>query len=238
MELNLKECYYPSNLAPLDIRGIMRNPYDGEIIYISLLKFIIEKLLKKQQKSIKEQEITIIQENNSEILYYFLEELAPVVKFLNVVTYEREKVEKFLESICEETGLSVRVTNDFSSDVRSVDILINIGDLAKIRNGNNIPASTIIVNYGKLEEKFLRNNFVINDLKIRMDEDIDKAVKIAEEKFRDIEIADLVINRLLVSQSKDLSFRHKMELTSKKFVEKGWSISKLNSHHINVKNSE
>ena len=73
---------------------------------------------------IRDLDIAILETNNRKLLHFFIRQLSPLAKFLTIITKEKESAQKDMEDIFDETGLSVRVTDDIASGLDGISILL------------------------------------------------------------------------------------------------------------------
>lgn len=165
-ENSIDKCIIPNDLPfPLDF--CEKSHFTGKIIYTVMAVDIIEHILKLKEFDIRDVDIAIIQGDNEVLPCILIKLLSPVVKFITLVTKEKELVEKNIEEVCDETGLSVRITNDAAGVLVSSDIVINYGDLKNYGIKKKVVSNAIIINYGELDENRLgHGNDVINRIDI------------------------------------------------------------------------
>lgn len=165
-ENSIDKCIIPNDLPfPLDI--CEKSHFTGKIIYTVMAVDIIEHILKLKELDIRDVDIAIIQGGNEVLPCILIKLLSPVVKFITLVTKDKELVEKNIEEVCDETGLSVRITNDATGVLVSSDIVINYGDLKSYGIKKKVVSNAIIINYGELDEDRLgHENDVMNRINI------------------------------------------------------------------------
>ena len=140
--------------------------YKGRYLYQALFTNIIEDIYTKRGIKIRELDIAIVQGESREVLLSYVMLLAPMVKYLTVISEDKEEVEKQAEEIYEETGLSVRVTNDYKTGLKSADFILNLGTLTQ---GMKINPRAVILNYGDIGcSKAVSDNLVINGIEVKL----------------------------------------------------------------------
>ncbi len=134
---NIEKCYLPQNTPDnLYLKDCIRNPFSGDFIYTALLVDILKEITERKRRDIRNLDMVVVHGDSFNMLYYFIELLSPLVKFITIITSEKDAIEKKTEDILEETGLSIRITSDLKSGLRNADIIINFVQQPPIRKFN------------------------------------------------------------------------------------------------------
>ena len=133
----------------------------GEMLFTALVPAVLRKISKACEKSPGELEIALIAGDNVYLALASLELIAGMCRFVSVITQEKDKTEKVLDSICDEYGLSVRLTSDVKSGIRGVNIIIDF------RKANDVcadplvkPGAVVIKVCGDSEDKRMHSDSV------------------------------------------------------------------------------
>ncbi|NLI59011.1 MAG: hypothetical protein GX387_10950 [Clostridium sp.] len=195
VENSLNKCILPV-LAPASLEcGIcIKNPFSGYFIYTALLFNILEIIADKKDMNIKEFEIGIIQGDDNKLLYSYVKLLSPFVKFITIITNKKKYVQEEIDEIYDETGLSIRLTEDIESGLEGVDIIINLGDFNNFKKCKKIKSHAIVINYGIFKpEEIIFNNIIINSILIKFDNSIESILdKNIISCFTRLELASII----------------------------------------------
>ena len=195
MENSIDKCILPT-LAPtsLEFNVCIKNPFSGHFIYTALLVNILEIIADKKGVGVKEFEIGIIQGDNNKLLYSCIKLLSPLVKFITIITNKKKYVQEEIDEIYDETGLSIRLTEDIESGLDDVDVIINLGDFNIFKKDKKIKSNAIVINYGvaRPEENIL-DNIVINSISIKFDNLIESMLdQNTISSFTRLELASII----------------------------------------------
>jgi len=69
----------------------------------------------KKGKDIRELDVAIIHGNDYTFCIHYIKILSSILKFLTIITHEKESIENMTDNIFEETGLAVRVTDNLAA---------------------------------------------------------------------------------------------------------------------------
>lgn len=125
--------------------GLNPWPYDGRFLYKLLFGIILGDLTEKRGYPLKELDLAIIAGSSRRELIRFIRHLAPRVKYLTVLEPVGAGVLQGLDSIAEETGLAIRVTEEARSGIKTADLIINLGVLTP---ETGVKSGAVIINYG------------------------------------------------------------------------------------------
>lgn len=194
MQNSLDKCILPVlALESLEFNDCIKNPFSGYFIYTALLVNILEIIADKKDISIKALEITIIEEENN-LFRSYIKLLSPLVKFITVITNKKKYIQEEIEDIYNETGLSIRLTDDIESGLDNVDVVINLGDIENFKKGKKIRSDAIVINYGVANsEEIIFDNIVINSISIKFSSSIESILEQnAISCFTRLELASII----------------------------------------------
>jgi hypothetical protein len=183
-----------SGIIPFE--GCISNVFTGKVLFKSLLIQIIDEIYTKKNIEISALDITIIHGESYQELYAVLYQLAPYVKFITIITEDRERVEEDVDKIYYDTGLSVRVTNEYRSGMKSADLIINFADDKEFVFNTRINPRALIINYGSINfNKLLSGNIIINGIEVGMPSTIySKFDKEIFEYYNRVELAEIILS--------------------------------------------
>lgn len=227
-ENSIDKCIIPHDL-PFLLDSCEKSDFTGKIVYTVMAVNILEHILKLKKLDIRDVDIAIIQGDNEVLPCIFIKLLSPIVKFITLVTMEKELIEKNFEEVCDETGLSVRITNDAASVLNSSDIVINYADLKSYSLKKKVASNAIIINYGELDENQLGlENEVINRIDIGLGSKyIDCFEDSLFKSYSFSEIAEIVLinkTNFTINNAGDLTDYMIIDKLIKHFKEEGFYI--------------
>jgi len=150
-ENSITKCIKPASCS-CSLKSCEKSKFDGKIVYTALAEYILNDLCEKKAFSIRDIDIAVIQGEDDLLPYLIIKLLSPVVKFITLVTGQKEVMERKIEEICDETGLSVRITDNLKDVLKNSDLIINYGNIKISGIKNSIDLNSIIINYGELED--------------------------------------------------------------------------------------
>ncbi len=227
IEKSIDRCLIPADLN-VSLKNCEKSSFTGDILYKVLVEQILKDICEKQGSSIREVDIAVIQGEDDVLPYIVIKLLSPIVKFITLVTNHREMMEKKLEQVCDETGLSVRITNDVASVLENCDLVINYGNI-KSSIKKTVNSNAIVINYGEFEDTLLGNrNTIIKGI------DIGLGKKYLEGFEKDIynfysptEIAEIILTSKLhksINNLYDLVDYISVDSFKNNFVEEGFFV--------------
>ena len=122
------------------------NVLDGKLIYKILLPKIIQKICLYKNSDIKEENITILVDENNEINKNNILKISQEAKVINIVTNFINKFITTANYLYEELGILVRISNNIKKDLLNSNIIINIDFNEDLINKYYINPKAIIVN--------------------------------------------------------------------------------------------
>lgn len=130
------------------------------VVYRSLLIPILDVIYKDSGLMLDELDMVFIPSCETDVLTLMVRQIEPFMKYVYVAAADRQRVEDQLADICEESGLSVFVSNDFTYTLGHANLIICPG------NGNGSKAlqqkirpDTIVINFSDEGKPFIRGDF-------------------------------------------------------------------------------
>jgi hypothetical protein len=163
-------------------------------------------------------------------LHFFIKQLSPLAKFLTIITKEKELIQKEIEDVFDDTGLSVRVTDDIASGLDGINVFINIGNLGEFTSRKKIICNAVVINYGDMKSDQVKfTGEVINRINVGLPAGVEGLI---DEEFLNyfsrIEIAEIIfVNKLNIRTNifKNFADYNNMKGISEQFEEEGYIIS-------------
>ncbi|MEG6611383.1 hypothetical protein V6C42_00715 [Pseudoclostridium thermosuccinogenes] len=166
---DIKYCFLPKDTPDgVQLDACMKFASTGKLLYKSALTLILDEIYTKRNIVVSELDICIVEGESRTELYGVIDLLAPFVKYITIVAKDREAVEEEMNRVYDDTGLCVRVTEEYRSCLKNADIIINLGGLENIPVNAKVNPRAIILNYGSSElnkhscENIILNGFIIN----------------------------------------------------------------------------
>ena len=146
------------------------NILDGRYLFKCLIQETISYILKIQNEDIQKAEISILVNDFNEINKNLVVDISKEVRGLNVITNHITKWSKIEDSLYNEFGILLNVSNNREGSLKSSKIIINIDFPSELINQYKIYDTAIIVNIlGKVQIKSKKFNGInINYFEIKM----------------------------------------------------------------------
>ncbi len=238
---NHAECVIPDKIACVHgFEDFSRINVKGRFLYRALLVDMLEKICSVNDKSMYNMDIAVVHGRSMEELKAVISLLSPHVRYLTVLTDEKEQVENELNSICDETGLSIRVTGDRKSCFKNADFLINLGSLKKSFSGNRLRSRTLVFNFSRPAEiEIAGENMIINGIEVRLPEMLKEMLdKELFAFYGAYEIAELILGLkcgCLRSMESVVTNAALMKSVSELFLRDGYTVSGFVGRYCNLK---
>ncbi len=146
------------------------NILDGRYLFKCLIQETISYILKIQNEDIQKAEISILVNDFNEINKNLVVDISKEVRGLNVITNHIANWSKIEDSLYNEFGILLNVSNNREGSLKSSKIIINIDFPSELINQYKIYDTAIIVNIlGKVQIKSKKFNGInINYFEIKM----------------------------------------------------------------------
>lgn len=152
------------------------NIIDGTYLFKQSVEDIIYYICKNSNIDIEKVEISILTDDASDINKKIINNLAPKVKTLNIITNSSQYFKKTEEYLYNEYGIIVKISNKYKTAIRATNIIINLDFTEEEINKYLIPTKSIIINAkGNVKIKSKRFNGIninINRDALKWDENL------------------------------------------------------------------
>jgi len=172
------------------------SPYSGKYLFKGLLINMLDDIYFKRGIKLGELDIVVIKGENDDELYSVIRQLSPLVKYLTILTDNKDGIQREIDGIFEEYGLSVGISEDFSLAARSSDLIINLrNNFIGIKNMRINPRAVIINYSGKDAARFFDKGTLINGIEIGLPKKDFSWVDASVQKFFNAtQIAEIVLS--------------------------------------------
>jgi hypothetical protein len=142
-------------------------------LLMSLLVDILRKICKIAGTDMSQIDIGIVENSFTEKSKAIINILSTNVKYVTLVTKDVKEAQVYTEKVCEETGLTVRVSEDISKALSSIDVVFVLDDLDKLIRKASLSMSTIVFNLStsSMAEKRI-SNIIIDSVNISIPQNI------------------------------------------------------------------
>ena len=170
---------------------------DGRLLFSYLIEDILEYIAKIQEKDISKYSISILInekiENNLELII----KLANMVKSINIITKNKNKLTRLEEKLYNEQGIAINITNNRKKSLLKSDIVLNIDYDEENLNRCTFKREQIVININKQciikSKTFAGLN--INDYEIDIENTEKIKINDITEKFSQKYIYESIINK-------------------------------------------
>jgi len=226
----IADCFLPRELdGVLKIDGCSKVGAYGRLLYKSLILDIIYKIYSGKNIEISELDIVVVQGARKEELYSVIRLLSPIVKYITVITDDKQKIENEINRFYIDFGISIGVTTDYRSSLKSADLIINLGDSNEHIFNSIINPKALVLNFGDLNiNKVLSENVLINGIEVSIPERISaKLGREVHQHYSMGELSEIVLfHRFYNGDGSVNAFNYKLaKKVSEEFKKDGCSIS-------------
>lgn len=136
--------------------------FDGKDLFIALIPDVLKKVCKNAGKDLSHISIGIAEQYFTEKSLFIVKMLSSSVKFMTLATKEREDARKHMESICEDTGLAVWVSDDVGNALKEADIIFVLDPFERFLKRAAVNRNAILFNLSDQThiEQNIRNRVV------------------------------------------------------------------------------
>lgn len=122
------------------------NILDGRMLSKYLIYNIIQKIYEYKNKKIETGEISVLVNENDEITTQTIKQIAQSTKRLNIITNNIKKFRKLVESLYDELGIIIKLSNNIKTNLKNTDIIVNMDFTEEIINQLDIPNNSTVLN--------------------------------------------------------------------------------------------
>lgn len=171
------------------------NPFKGDYLYKCLLIQIINEIFYRRDIKTWEIDIAIIQGTHRKSLYNLIELLSPMVRFLTIISEEKEEIEEEANEAFLDSGLAIAITSDWKGVLKQADLIINLDEEKGYIKKAKTKEEALLINLGRLEAVDIICESIVVD---GVDIDIPAGLKRIFDKslfsyFQYVEIAEMLI---------------------------------------------
>ena len=199
---NLKYCIMPRLLPEKLVTdtNIKRN-FLGQYLFISLMWQIINKLLPLNGRKMEDVEVAVICGELDQKLEVIVELLLSKIKYLTIITENRDLIAEKVNKIYEETGLSIRIAPQGKNVFKDIDVIINLNNFYEFKSSYKLKTNTLIINYSDEAANWISTeNMIINNISVTMPDLLRN--RIDEGVFRRFNTLEL--SEMILSHKKDI----------------------------------
>lgn len=128
------------------------------ITYRSLLLPLLEEIYAGSGARLDNIDIVFADEGEHALVTALVRQIEPKVKFIKVATKDVKAMEAQISGICEETGITVQVDDDYKKALKGADLVICTGSSEGFR-GCRVDANTVVIDYSDSGLPGLRGDF-------------------------------------------------------------------------------
>jgi hypothetical protein len=227
---NIKDCILPENVPDkLQAIGCINRKYSGHYLYMSLVLHMINEMISGNKKELKDLEIAIVNGNDENKLFAIIQLLLQKIKYLTLIVEKEELLEKNINEICSETGLSIRLTSDMKTALKDIDLIINLNNSYELKHTSKLKSNTIILNFGAAITSLASvENVIINKIDIGLPSMLKSKLNTnLLMDFNSLELSEIVLSHKYGVEDKILESHYNyesMQILAKRFKEDGYKI--------------
>ncbi len=188
-------CVYPAGVhLNFGDRFIESNFFGGHL-FKGLFRRVIKSIYNENNIDPDDLNIAIISGEEEEETNGLLNVLAPEVKYLTIIDKQKDRYNDLMDRVYEKTGLSIVLTEDLRTALKTSDILINLSQSIKPASRTRLKPGMLLVNYGKIDGlEISDDNVVINGIEITYKEFIPEKIKMEFFNFYNkLEFLEMII---------------------------------------------
>ncbi|MDK2800698.1 MAG: hypothetical protein PWP27_1526 [Clostridiales bacterium] len=115
-------------------------------LLMSLIIDILKKICKIVGKDMTEIDIGIAENRFSQKSQILIQMLSVDTKYITFITQDLAQAQGYMEKICDETGLTVRVSENIRKSLRNIDVIFVLDDFESFIKRTSIHPSTVVFN--------------------------------------------------------------------------------------------
>jgi hypothetical protein len=230
MKNNIRNCFIPEYL-PEKFQTIecIKKKLSGQYLYMSLLHQIISELFPENKKDINDLEIAIINGDKEEKLFAVINLLMPKAKYLTILTEEKEYLDRNVNKIYCDTGLSISVASDMKNALKDIDLIINLNNSYELKSTFKLKPRSVIINYSESIINWTTiGNIIVNKVDIGLPMTLKSKVDLNLFKnFSNLEFSEIVLCHKYNIEDEVIEGQYNcedMDIIAKCFKESGYKI--------------
>lgn len=195
-ENEVELCILPELIHRIQpFQGCRVNPFRGQFLYRCLLGNILDEIFSKRGIKTWELDINIIQGQSRTDLYSVIDLLSPMVRFLTVISEEKEIIEQEAGESFDDSGLAVMITADWKSALKNADLIINLdetqGLLTRVKSKNG----AVLINLKDTNPAQVPfDGTLVNSVDVRIPSELREMLgRNLLRYFKGLEIAELLV---------------------------------------------
>jgi hypothetical protein len=236
-ENNIISYVVPESLGEsIKLEGRFQSEYARKLVFKSLINIVIDKAFACEGNGNQSPGVCIAQGDNEVELYELIRFLSNTVKFFTVLTPEKNSIEKGINEIYDECGLSIAVTDDLRSALKDCSVLINLGKLNELCISKAYGKNNLVINLGTISSYKIPDSCrVINGINIGMPVHIRHMFsKAVYNSYSESQIAHILLFQRVEAvraQRGEMTGSELLGKTEQEFKRAGLSISSFEGLH-------
>ncbi len=228
LPLSVYEAYRPE--------GAFRPPYgDMKLLFRSLLIDIINAISRDKGIRLEDMNIAVVQGEAAEELHSTVQRLSALVKYLDIITPDKESLRDSIDRVLFDTGLPV-VLREETGCLKKAHIVINLGGLGKYFTRFRINPEAVVVNYGSIPARFLSLiPAIVEGIEVALPKEIiSKLDKNVLRCYTGLELAEIILCSrygIKSSENKGVYDAGLLEGISRVFKKDGYRLTGLTGRH-------
>ena len=120
---------------------------DGKWLFKHLVEECANFICTSKKEDLGYQEISILSKDINEIVVDAIQNLAPKIRILNVITNNENRFRKIEKELYEQKGIILNMNNNYKKSLMKSDIIFNFDFLEDEINKYSLPKKTCIINF-------------------------------------------------------------------------------------------
>lgn len=248
-ENSIQNCILPQKISEAhEFRGCSKFDFNGNFLYRALMANIMDTIYTSRGINISKLDIVIIHGGGKEDTLVIIKLLSDIVKYITVAADSKQDFEEEAEEVFIDTGLVVRVTEDYKSALKSADFVINLKNIGKNESivesalCKAINPKAVILNYGVIDTIRLGiGNTTINGLVISLPEEVEQKIQSdIFDYFSNMGLAELILFYRTKNSEDQYNSRNldMVKKISNDFGKDGYNITGFVGRHNIIKTKE
>lgn len=163
-ENNILHCIVPEPLRrEIKSDGVFKEYHIPEkILFKSLLIQVLEEIYPKAGIRIENLDLVIVHGSDNEELHTIIRLLEPYLKYVTILSPDKDGIESRLKEISDDSGLSYSISSDYRNRLKHADLIINLGKPFEILRCRLSRKSLLVNLYDTQDTCINGENTVIN----------------------------------------------------------------------------